>query len=112
LTATTLMNVGLIFISASIYQMLRGSVVIFTGILSTLFLKRQHPRYRWFALFAVFLGVAIVGLAGIFEAGATPEVPVKGSPVGVALVVLAQVFTAFQFVIEVSKTYVFFIKKT
>ncbi len=81
--------------------MLRGSVVIFTGILSTLFLGIRHPRYRWFALGAVFMGVLLVGLAGIVEAGATSSVPVQGSPLGLGMVVLAQVFTAFQFVIEV-----------
>lgn len=48
LTATTLMNVGLLHISASIYQMLRGSVVLFTGIFSTLFLGIKHPLYRWY----------------------------------------------------------------
>ena len=104
LTATTLMNVGLIYISASIYQMLRGSVVIFTGILSTFFLGIRHPRYRWFALGSVFMGVLLVGLAGIVEAGATSSVPVQGSPMGLGMVVLAQVFTAFQFVIEVSQS--------
>jgi drug/metabolite transporter (DMT)-like permease len=101
LTATTLMNVGLIHVSASIYQMLRGSVVLFTGILSTLFLGIRHPSYRWFALVTVFIGVAVVGLAGIVEAGQTTKVPVTGSPMGIGMVVLAQVFTALQFVIEV-----------
>lgn len=62
LIATTLMNIGLMFISASIYQMLRGSVVLFTGSFSVLFLGRRHPIYRWFALVVVFMGVAIVGL--------------------------------------------------
>lgn len=62
LTATTLMNVGLVYISASIYQMLRGSVVLFTATWSVLFLNRRHPTYRWFALFTVFVGIAIVGL--------------------------------------------------
>ena len=80
--------------------MLRGSVVLFTGILSTLFLKRQHPSYRWFALLTVFLGVAIVGVAGIVESGTTSKVPIQSSPIGVLMVVLAQCFTAFQFVIE------------
>ena len=87
--------------------MLRGSVVIFTGILSTLFLHRRHPNYRWFALFMVFLGVAMVGMAGVLEAGQTSQVPVKGSPVGVGMVVLAQIFTACQFVIEVSSLLLF-----
>ena len=100
LIATTLMNVGLIYISASIYQMLRGSVVLFTGILSSIFLNRKHPNYRWFALCTIFFGVAIVGLAGIIQDGKTSKVAIHGSPLGVFMVVLAQVFTAIQFVIE------------
>lgn len=80
--------------------MLRGSVVLFTGILSSLFLGRKHPRYRWFALLTVFLGVAIVGLAGVVQTGHTEKVAVNGSPIGIVMVVLAQVFTATQFVIE------------
>jgi drug/metabolite transporter (DMT)-like permease len=93
LTATTLMNIGLIFVSASIYQMLRGSVVLFTGIFSTLFLGIKHPVYRWFGLIVVFLGVAIVGLSSMNNT-------VDSSPLGIFFVVLAQCFTATQFVIE------------
>lgn len=100
MTATTLMNVGLIFISASIYQMLRGSVVLFTGTFSVLFLNRRHPAYRWFALVNVFLGVALVGLSSIVENGSTDKVPIDGSPIGVLMVLLAQIFTAAQFVVE------------
>ncbi|RKP02773.1 hypothetical protein CXG81DRAFT_10361 [Caulochytrium protostelioides] len=81
LTATTLMNAGLIFTSASIYQMLRGSVVLFTGTLSTAFLGRRHPLYRWFALIVVFVGVAIVGMSGPSStAGPVLEDPMHGSP--------------------------------
>jgi drug/metabolite transporter (DMT)-like permease len=100
LTATTLMNVGLVYISASIYQMLRGSVVLFTGSLSAIFLNRRHPVYRWAALVTVFVGVAIVGLSGYVQSSATVGVPIKGSPVGIFFVILAQLFTAAQFVIE------------
>ncbi|KAI9104434.1 hypothetical protein DFS34DRAFT_194009 [Phlyctochytrium arcticum] len=100
MTATTLMNIGLIHISASIYQMLRGSVVLFTGTLSVYFLGRRHPLYRWFALMMVFLGVGVVGMSSIVEAPDPAKGPVKSSFVGVLLVVLAQTFTALQFVIE------------
>ncbi|KNC98291.1 uncharacterized protein SPPG_06687 [Spizellomyces punctatus DAOM BR117] len=100
MTATTLMNVGLIHVSASIYQMLRGSVVLFTGTLSVYFLGRKHPLYRWFALIMVFLGVAVVGLSSIIEKPDPNKGPVKSSFTGVLLVVLAQTFTALQFVIE------------
>lgn len=94
--STTLMNVGLIYISASIYQMLRGSVVLFTGTLSTIFLAKRHPMYRWYALFMVFLGVGVVGLSSVVQAGGTVQYPIKGSWIGVVMVILAQVFTAAQ----------------
>ncbi|KAJ3326088.1 hypothetical protein HDU76_013020 [Blyttiomyces sp. JEL0837] len=100
LTATSLMNVGLLFISASIYQMLRGSVVLFTGVFSTIFLGRRHAPYRWFALITVFVGVMLVGASSILQGDATSKVPVKSSYLGVFLVIIAQSFTATQFVIE------------
>ena len=101
LSATTLMNIGLISISASIYQMLRGSVVLFTGVFSFLFLNRRHPLYRWIGLLTVFVGVAIVGLSGVDNKENEEDNETIGQEVfGVLCVVLAQVFTATQFVIE------------
>ncbi|KAI9742942.1 MAG: hypothetical protein M1835_003006 [Candelina submexicana] len=61
---TTLMNVGLLFVAASIYQMTRGALVLFVGLFSVLFLHHRLRLYQWSALFIVVLGVAIVGLAG------------------------------------------------
>jgi drug/metabolite transporter (DMT)-like permease len=92
LTATTLMNIGLLFTSASVYQMLRGSVVLFTGTFSTFFLGIQHPLYRWIGLILVFFGVSIVGLSSLL-AGSTV---VTSTPLGIFLVVSAQSFTATQ----------------
>ena len=64
IAGTTLMNVGLLFVAASIYQMTRGALVLFVGLFSVLFLRRHLGLYKWFALFIVVAGVAIVGLAG------------------------------------------------
>jgi drug/metabolite transporter (DMT)-like permease len=61
---TTLMNVGLLFLAASIYQMLRGTCILFVGLFSVLFLKRHLSGMKWASLFVVVTGVAIVGLAG------------------------------------------------
>ncbi|KAJ3109304.1 hypothetical protein HDU97_007798 [Phlyctochytrium planicorne] len=98
--ATTLMSIGLLYVSASVYQMLRGSVVLFTGALSTIFLGRRHPPHRWFALFTVFIGVLLVGVSSILEGGKSPALPVPSNPIGVFLIILAQTVTASQFVIE------------
>ena len=66
---TTLMNGGLLFVAASIYQMTRGALVLFVGLFSVMFLKRRLGGYQWFALMVAVLGVGIVGLAGALDKG-------------------------------------------
>lgn len=116
IAGTTLMNVGLLFVAASIYQMTRGALVLFVGLFSVLFLRRKLFFYQWSALFVVVLGVALVGLAGalfhgdaghdltqddgspIYAASQTPEA--VQTIIGVLLIAAAQIFTATQFVLE------------
>ena len=121
ITGTTLMNVGLLFVVASIYQMTRGALVLFVGLFSVLFLRRKLYLYQWLSLVCVVLGVGVVGLAGalfkdhrqpveealplvsraVQEVHAAVEAsePVK-VVVGVLLIAGAQIFTASQFVLE------------
>lgn len=120
IAGTTLMNVGLLFVAASIYQMTRGALVLFVGLFSVLFLHRKLYLYQWLALFIVVLGVALVGLAGalfgdkqghditqesvvsatlgIRAVAQTPEA--VRAVIGVLLIAAAQIFTASQFVLE------------
>jgi drug/metabolite transporter (DMT)-like permease len=119
IAGTTLMNVGLLFVAASIYQMTRGALVLFVGLFSVWFLKRHLGLYKWFSLFVVVFGVAIVGLAGAItkDDKATPGhksahsdmVAMDVAPplsqavmtvIGVMLIAGAQIFTATQFVLE------------
>ncbi|RDH31862.1 hypothetical protein BDQ94DRAFT_52421 [Aspergillus welwitschiae] len=124
IAGTTLMNVGLLFVAASVYQMTRGALVLFVGLFSVLFLHRKLHLYHWLALFIVVLGVALVGLAGalfadnqghdvtqgsaatvmnhaIREIQATTRSPeALKAVVGVLLIAAAQIFTASQFVLE------------
>jgi drug/metabolite transporter (DMT)-like permease len=115
IAGTTLMNVGLLFVAASIYQMTRGALVLFVGLFSVWFLKRHLGIYKWFALFVVVFGVAIVGLAGYIthDDKATPKAaahalsaitaapsPAVWTVIGVLLIAGAQIFTASQFVLE------------
>jgi drug/metabolite transporter (DMT)-like permease len=124
IAATTLMNVGLLFVTASIYQMTRGALVLFVGLFSFLFLRRKLYLYQWSALFVVVLGVAVVGLAGSLfgdnqnhdvtqqdamaavahvsmQARALAKTPqAVQAIIGVLLIAAAQIFTASQFVLE------------
>lgn len=122
ITGTTLMNVGLLFVAASIYQMTRGALVLFVGAFSVLFLKRKLYLYHWLSLLVVVLGVGLVGLAGAISSKepsehkddlvkmlflmarevsvvATDEAVLR-TILGVFLIAFAQIFTATQFVLE------------
>jgi hypothetical protein len=126
ITGTTLMNVGLLFVVASIYQMTRGALVLFVGLFSVIFLKRKLHLFHWVALFVVVLGVALVGLAGAIGSSKDPLDDPAHSPelkatvvllargaaaqatdpaviqtvVGIFLIAGAQIFTASQFCLE------------
>jgi drug/metabolite transporter (DMT)-like permease len=67
MTATSCMYVGLNWTYASVFQMLRGSVIIFTGIFSVLFLKRKLKGYHWLGMLFVLAGLFLVGIASIFQ---------------------------------------------
>jgi drug/metabolite transporter (DMT)-like permease len=110
---TTLMNVGLILTPVSVYQMSRGALVLWVGVLSVIFLRRRLWLYQWAALIIVTLGVCLVGLSGslvkkdtgyvegILEIARSDDDPAKVA-LGVGLILFAQVFTASQFVSRVT----------
>ncbi|GJC95486.1 integral membrane protein [Colletotrichum higginsianum] len=107
---TTLMNIGLLLVVASIYQMTRGALVLFVGVFSVVFLRRRLFLFQWLSLVGVVVGVALVGLAGAIyhENKSKVENADEGSPesnalltvIGVLLIAGAQIFTATQFVLE------------
>lgn len=100
------MNVGFLFVVASVYQMTRGALVLFVGLFSVLFLRHKLYVYQWFALVCVVSGVAVVGLAGALDKdveGVTTSSTATSTVhtiIGVFLIAAAQIFTASQFVLE------------
>jgi len=113
---TTLMNVGLLLVAASIYQMTRGALVLFVGVLSVVFLRKRLHLFQWLSLVGVVSGVALVGLAGAIwpdekkasqNGGPTADMSTEAglsdaarAIIGVLVIAGAQVFTATQFVLE------------
>jgi len=105
MTGTSCMYIGLTLTSASIYQMLRGSVVIFTGILSVLFLKNKQYKFHWLGMLLVLVGTILVGVASIIDpddddSDSDSSSSTSKTIMGNGLVVFAQVLTAFQMVVE------------
>merc|ERR1712054_121225 len=67
MTATSIMYAGLALSSASVYQMLRGAIVVFTALLSVVWLRKRLYRFHWAAVIIVVLGVTIVGAQSIIK---------------------------------------------
>lgn len=57
------LHLALNMTSASSFQMLRGAVIIFTGLLSVTFLGRRLAASQWIGILITILGLVVVGLA-------------------------------------------------
>lgn len=99
LCATTMLNVGLLWTPVSVYQMMRGSIVLFVAMLLVIFLGRKITRIEWVSLVVVTGGIALVGLSGSGNSGNSRE-PVALLMSGITLIVAAELCQAVQFVVE------------
>jgi len=98
MTGTSVMYVGLNMTYASSFQMLRGSVIIFTGLLSLVFLRRKFYVYHWLGMLLIIVGLAVVGVADIITMDSTADT--TSIITGDILIVLSQVVSSVQFVVE------------
>eukprot|EP00727_Mastigamoeba_balamuthi_P013133 m51a1_g8442 hypothetical protein (426) ;mRNA; r:375425-377099 len=110
LMGTSICSIGLLYVSASVWQMLRGSMIVFSCILTTVFLKRKTPAWRWVAVSITVCGLALVGLSGVLStahvaqmSGSSEEEVAESSwktLVGIVLVLVAMLITGTQMVVE------------
>ncbi|KFM69984.1 Transmembrane protein, partial [Stegodyphus mimosarum] len=100
MTATSIMYVGLNLTYASSFQMLRGAVIVFTGLLSVAFLERQLKVYEWLGIFIVILGLVCVGASDIFSPSSEDSFGANSIITGDLLIVMAQIIVATQMVVE------------
>ncbi|CAL8106967.1 unnamed protein product [Calicophoron daubneyi] len=99
LLGSTLAGIGLLFIDASIWQMIRGSLIIFAGLLSICFLKRRLYCFHWTGLLITVVGLAVVGAKSVFSSSSLENTGAK-SALGVFLVLLSGLIAAFQMIVE------------
>ena len=103
------MFVALTQCAASIYQMMRGIIVVITAGLAMAFLGRKQYIHHYLSLLTIVAAVALVGLVGIAISNQQSDdnsddgddaAPVDTSVLGVCLLLVAQIFTGCQFVVE------------
>lgn len=87
---STLTFIALTLCAASVYQMMRGTIVIICAGMSMIFLKKRQYRHHWLSLLTIFIGVFMVGLSSLLyennESGSGTK------PLGIILVLVGQLF--------------------
>ncbi|KAG9469794.1 solute carrier family 35 member F6 [Eleutherodactylus coqui] len=99
MTGTSIMYVALNMTSASSFQMLRGAVIIFTGLLSVAFLGRKLESSQWIGIFVTIAGLIVVGLADLLSGPGSGK-NLSDVITGDLLIIMAQVIVAIQMVLE------------
>ncbi|KAM3719402.1 Solute carrier family 35 member [Dirofilaria immitis] len=97
--ATSIMYIGLNLTQASSFQMLRGSVIIFTGLFSVAFLRLHLQVFHWLGISFVTIGLVIVGISDIIL-DKNSKHDINGIITGDLLIIIAQIIVAIQMVVE------------
>jgi len=98
--ATSLMYLGLTMTYPSVFQMLRGSVVVFTGVLSVVFLGRKLEMFHWMGMVLVTGGVFTVGVSAMRAADPGAGGEASNPALGNILIVAASIIVSCQMVLE------------
>lgn len=102
LIATCLMYIGLMYTTASVFQILRGFMVVMTCFLSITFLRKKLRPYKFLGVGVVLLGLVLVGVSLVCDPSHNdPNAPTAGSPlIGIGLIIAAQLVQGTQIVVE------------
>jgi drug/metabolite transporter (DMT)-like permease len=102
LIATVLMNIGLLSVTASVYQMMRGAEMVFAAVLAVLFLHRHLNALHFAGIAACIAGISLVGLSSVLagEGGTAVKVSPAQVAFGMALIVASQMVQAAQVTFE------------
>eukprot|EP00892_Ulva_mutabilis_P009770 jgi/Ulvmu1/7165/UM034_0073.1 len=102
LMATVLMNIGLLSVTASVYQMMRGAEMVFAAVLAITCLNRTLNRMHFLGILACIGGIVLVGLSSVLsgEGGSQIQVTPTQVAIGMALIVLSQAVQAGQITFE------------
>ena len=101
LTSRVFTFIALTLTTASSFEMLTGTNLVFVSVLSRIFLKKSLAWYKWFAILVISVGVVIVGISDMKSEDEVSEEESRSNPVlGDIFVVVAMAFYACQLTYE------------
>lgn len=100
LIATTLLNIGLVFCNASVIQIIRGMVIVFTLLFSWGFLGRKPNLFQVTGVVIALIGLVLVGVSAVISDGSGETKFQVKSLIGIGLTLGGQIFSAIQFTFE------------
>jgi len=100
LAATALCMMGLQYLDVSIYQMLRGSGIIFVALMKQHVLKEHLHKFHWTGVFFNVISVVIVGATALLASSDSSKATPSETFLGVCLMMAGAFVQAVQFVFE------------
>jgi drug/metabolite transporter (DMT)-like permease len=100
LGATALCMMGLRFLDVSVYQLLRGSGIIFVALMKQHVLGDNLYKFQWLGVFWNVTSVILVGGTAILNSTENPTLAPGEALLGVTLVMCGAFVQALQFVFE------------
>ncbi|KAL4457997.1 hypothetical protein ABPG75_012862 [Micractinium tetrahymenae] len=82
--ASTLLNLGLFYTYASVFQMLRGMLAVFAGLLTIVLLHRRLHSHHWLGMVLICAGAALVGASSIIYDRTDPKRRARQAAEGLA----------------------------
>ena len=97
---TTLKNIALLLLPASIQQMLLGGTIITACIVSRVMLKRQMEYFHWIGNILALTGFALAGYSSVLNDSDQSDSNTWNNIIGITLIVIELFFSALQTNIE------------
>jgi drug/metabolite transporter (DMT)-like permease len=100
LLATALSMVGLRYLDVSVYQLLRGSGIIFVAVMKQSVLKDRLYRFQWVGVSWNVVAVLLVGVAALLDSTQDEKIKTSTTIIGILVMLLATFIQSLQFVFE------------
>lgn len=100
LCATALCMLGLRDVNVSVYQMLRGSAIVFVAVLKHFALGDKLKKFMWVGVWWNVVSIILVGMVAIFTASSTDGAETGNAARGITLILSGAFVQSLQYAFE------------